>query len=171
VMGGINLKSLLSSYKEEEKRISDLIVAIKTHTGEEPVLFEDAYYLQIVYHNEPELSRRSFAIDYGPSEIGEGDAYLLAARDFSKQYSKFYSIPRIAKWSEVSSASRLFLVLPWYIQRGFFNLERRYPGFKALPIEAGLYQLVATGLPAQAAQIALPIAGSPARLDVSEKSP
>jgi hypothetical protein len=168
LIGGLNLRDLLSSYRQEEKRIGELIHAIRTHTGEEPVLFEDVYYLHFIYHYEPDIARRSFAIDYGASEIGASDAYLLAARDFSKRYSEFYSIPRTAKWAEVSGAAKLYLVLPWYIQQGFFDLERRYPGFRALPIEAGLYQLVATRHPTEAAQARRSIVGSTGRSDPPE---
>jgi hypothetical protein len=171
VTGGINLNRLLASYREEEGRVGDLIAAIRTHTGGEPVFFEDIYYLQIVYHHEAELSRRSFAIDYEGSEIGEGDAYLLAARDFNRLFCRYYSIPRLARWAEVSTATRLFLVLPQYIQRGFFDVEGRYPGFRALPIEAGLYQLVATRAPAEAAQGQHPFAASPAPPAAAEASP
>jgi hypothetical protein len=160
VIGGFNLKDVYHGCKWEEKRLGDLIHAIRMHTGEESIFFEDVNDLRFVYQYEVELSQRSFAMDYGASKIGENDAFLLHQRDFSQRYSEFYSIPSIARWAVASRAAKLFLVLPGYIHHGFFDLETRYPGFRALPIEAGLYQLVAAGHSTEATQAHGPVVES-----------
>lgn len=152
ILGGWNLKALRDSYRQQEERMDELIQTIKAHTAEEPILFEETYYLHAIYYHFPEMAGRCFAIDYQESEIGHSDANLLASRNFNRIFCRFYSIPRMGSWIELSNAAtaKLYLVLPRYIQQGFFDLEKRYPGFSALPIEAGLYQLVATQHPAEA---------------------
>jgi len=143
--GAAGLRDLCLSYQEQDQRSARLMAAIRAHTGDAPILFEEPEELHVVCRYAPDLAQRCWALDFEPEHLGSIDNYRLGVRDMVRLFVKFYPRPGLLSWEAVRHAPQHYFVpASANHQQGFADAEKRYPGFTAWPIEAGLYELVAT---------------------------
>ncbi len=138
--GIFSLSNLSYRYKERDQKTAELIAAVREHTDERPVLFESPHELYVVCRYAPDVAGRCLALDFEPAQFEHVDNRRLFLRDAVRIYAKSYPQPALIGWDAARRMPKRYLVPQ---NSGLPHAEDRYPGFKLIPVENGLYELVA----------------------------
>jgi hypothetical protein len=144
MIGATHLSSLRREYWTKDRETTELIQAIVKHAGQEPVFFETLLELSVVSHYAQNLAQRCYVLDFETGQLGGVDDLRIANRNHARLLARFYSRFSMMPWESVRVLPRLYLVPSGTITLKLrcSDLGTRYRGFRAVSLDAGLYELV-----------------------------
>ncbi len=144
-IGASHLQSLRARYWERDKLTAELIDAIHRHTGESPVFFETLHELSVVSRYTEPPSRRYVALDFDDDAPDAGEVVRVSTRNQKRMISMYYGSVTLIPWHAVRTLPELYVVpsTSTSLDRELVELEKRYPEFAVIPLQAGLYRFVA----------------------------
>jgi hypothetical protein len=144
VASGYELQRRGQQARAEDAQTRELIEAIRTRTGDDPVLFETPHKLYVVWHYAADLRHRVFLLDFDRDEFDHDVSRLrIFTRDLARQFRKFYPAAGLMHWDHVQQARTVYLVPDDEAWADAPPAPReRYRGFEMLPLSGSLHQLV-----------------------------
>jgi len=140
--GAYHLRSLHAEYRDRDRVMTRLIAAIERHAGQSVVYFERLHELAVVSRYRP--SGRYVAIDVADNEATPGQSVRVPTSNQARLISRYYAGVTVIPWHVVRTLPELYVVPSTLTssERELAQLERRYPEFDVLSLQAGLYRLV-----------------------------
>jgi hypothetical protein len=144
VIGARYLSNLRDQYWTRERRTTELIQAILKHAGHEPVLFETLHDLSVVSRYAESVAQRCYTLDCEAGQVSCVDDVRIANCNQARVLSGFYAGYRMMPWESARRLPKLYLVTPAIpaLEHGSSEFETRYPGFRAVHVEASLFALI-----------------------------
>jgi hypothetical protein len=143
VEGESAIQKRARAWEAETQDMDRLITAIRTETDNQPVLFDSPFLLLVLCHYAPDLASRCYFLDFERGEIGQDLDSRIIMRDVTRQFCRFYGIPRCKPWVELKNWPRFYLI-PIFVHKGAIGgaWEGVYPGFILNRRGREIYELV-----------------------------
>ncbi len=113
----------------QDQQTDAMITVLRELPGNDPVVFEVAHGLDVMWRYAPDLRSRLVLLDFEIDDVPHPSPMRIVSRDLARAYRRFFDGPRQATWQEVRSWSSFYVVPDPRAYSVRPGADNRYTGF------------------------------------------